>query len=461
MKKIIMRNVLLATFLLVFLLSFNFPGQAWSSSEQVIKLQIDSIELWMNGQTTEVMDVAPFLENNRTWVPVRFVSEALGAEVGWNQEKKQVTIRMEGKTLLLTIDSNVLITNGKSQTMDVAPFLRENRTWVPLRFVAENLGCTVSWVQASREVIIRRGLFAGPTVAYVRNGNLVMQEISGYQPQEEKVLAQGGVSGPLAWSFNGLNLAYYRLENLPNEFFNLTLEYVVESSGAIQPLLYKEQAYGGLKPLSWDPHGWYLLYDEPTSDVSGTLWLIMVELGETALLGNEGEVIYGVFSPDGIHMAWLAYDEEGISVQVWDEQGMKLKVTNVMGHFAWSPNGSYLACSTEDGITIYDVYNPALFPKIYPLQSQAYELLWSPDGSWIAGSSSQGVFALDLNTGDAYLIDDYSQSRPAGFLPSGELIIEHPDESLQEGNNYYILVPESGELLPLLKGVECLAVRPN
>jgi len=55
-------------------------------------------------------------------MPVRFVSEALGAEVGWNQEKKQVTISMEGKTLLLAIDSNVLITDGKSQTMDVAPF---------------------------------------------------------------------------------------------------------------------------------------------------------------------------------------------------------------------------------------------------------------------------------------------------------------------------------------------------
>jgi len=327
--------------------------------------------------------------------------------------------------------------------------------------VAENLGCTVSRVQASQEVIIRRGSFAGPTVAYVRNGDLVMQEISGYQPQEERVLAQGGVSGPLAWSFTGLNLAYYRLENLPNDFFNLTLEYVVESSGAIQSLLYKEPAYGGLKPLSWDPQGWYLLYDEPTSDVSGTLCLIVVELGETALLGNEGEVIYGVFSPDGIHMAWLAYDEEGISVQVRDEQGMKLKVTDLIGHFAWSPDGSYLACSTENGITIYDLYNPALSPEIYPLQGQVYDLFWSPVGSWIAGSGSHGVFALDLYSGDAYLIDDYPQSRLAEFLPSGELIIEHPGESFQERSNYYILAPESGELLSLLEGVEYLAVRPN
>ncbi|MGB9553773.1 MAG: stalk domain-containing protein, partial [bacterium] len=57
----------------------HFTSHPFSSKiDKKGKLQINSIELWMNGQTTEVMDVAPFLENNRTWVPVRFVLEALG-----------------------------------------------------------------------------------------------------------------------------------------------------------------------------------------------------------------------------------------------------------------------------------------------------------------------------------------------------------------------------------------------
>lgn len=116
----------------------------------------------MNGGIARIMDVAPFIEDNRTWVPLRFLSEAFGAEVGWKQETQQAIVQLGETVLTLTIGSNSLLVNGEIKVMDVAPFLKSNRTWVPLRFVAENLGCSVLWDQGAQEVVIRRGEFSDP-----------------------------------------------------------------------------------------------------------------------------------------------------------------------------------------------------------------------------------------------------------------------------------------------------------
>ncbi|MCR4428577.1 MAG: stalk domain-containing protein [Caldiserica bacterium] len=478
-----MKKILLGALLLCFLLSFSLPGRAMTSSEEVLRLQIDSLELWKNGQTQEIMDVSPFLMDNRTWVPIRFVSEALGAKVDWKQDTQEVTISMEGKNLVLKIDSPVLLSNGNPQTMDVAPFLMENRTWVPLRFVAENLGCNVSWIQGSKEVIIRRGDFQGPTVAFIRQGKLVMQEIKGNKLGAEKILwdkntpsleipgmedFQGEAVGPIAWSLNGLKIAFYRYESIPDssESFKVSLEYVVESSGVVMPLWVSQEEYGGLKPLSWGPGDWELLFDEPTSDVSGTLWVTFVEMGEAEILGEEGKVVYGIFSPDGIHMAWLAYnDQDELTVQVRDKMGMKLEVDEWMGDFAWSPDGRFLAVNTAYGIEVFDVYNPASDPDLFTLEDlseeQVFDLYWSPDGTWLAGSSLEGVVVLDLFSGDLYLTDETPDSRPCGFLPSGELVIEHPGEGDGESSNFYLYDPNSGELTLIVENASFLQVRPN
>ena len=474
-----MKRILLTVLLSIFLVSFNSPSAVFSidknSTGEVLLLKIGSQELWANGQESSVMDVTPFIENNRTWVPVRFVSEALGAEVGWNQDKQQVTISMGEIKLILTIGSNSLLANGKSQTMDVAPFLRNNRTWVPLRFVAENLGCSVSWVQGSQEVVIRRGTFSGSTVAFVQNGRLIMQEVSGNSPGSQMILAGGNVtgeeiSGPLAWSPNGLKIAYYRIQRLNFDFFRLNLEYQIIATRASTSLLSRDKAYGGLKALSWSPGDAYILYDEPTSDVSGTLWLVMVEEQDATLLGEEGEVIYGTFSPDGFHQAWLTFGDEGISVLVLDQEGVQMEINDVQGGFTWSPDGGSLAVNTSQGIEIYDVNAPAMPPEVYAFPGQAFDLVWSPDRGWIAGSCSEGTFALNLGWGEVswwdeipggpYIIDNYHPSAPAGFLPSGELIIEHKGEHSSGASNYYLFDPRTHQLTFLLKNAEHLAVRP-
>lgn len=110
-----------------------------------------SVDVYVYGQQIEFPDQKPFIDTsvNRTYVPVRFVSEALGASVDWDGEKQIVTISQEELTVNLTIDSNQAIAisgeETKTFTLDAPAALVNDRTMVPLRFVSEVLGAQVDW----------------------------------------------------------------------------------------------------------------------------------------------------------------------------------------------------------------------------------------------------------------------------------------------------------------------------
>ncbi len=93
----------------------------------------------------ENMMVAPFIEDGTTFVPVRFIAEALGAEVSYNGATREVTIMNGTDTLVLTIDSLTAKKNGESVELVKAPQIKEGRTLLPLRNVAELLGKEVFW----------------------------------------------------------------------------------------------------------------------------------------------------------------------------------------------------------------------------------------------------------------------------------------------------------------------------
>jgi len=100
------------------------------------------------------MDVAPFIENARTYVPLRFVAEELGCIVEWNGNIKEVTIIDGDKNIKLTIGSKVLNVNGELKQMDVEPIIENGRTFIPIRFVAEELGCHIGWKNETKEITI-------------------------------------------------------------------------------------------------------------------------------------------------------------------------------------------------------------------------------------------------------------------------------------------------------------------
>ncbi|MDO4581689.1 MAG: stalk domain-containing protein [Bacillota bacterium] len=91
------------------------------------------------------MDVPPIIENGRTLVPVRAVSESMGAAVDWDSAQRMVTVQRGGDTILLYIDSANTYVNGQLVPIDVPARIVNSRTLIPLRFIMENMGAEVSW----------------------------------------------------------------------------------------------------------------------------------------------------------------------------------------------------------------------------------------------------------------------------------------------------------------------------
>lgn len=102
------------------------------------------------------MDEKPFIENStgRTFVPIRFVAEALNATVDYESTTKKITITKGSKVIQIFVGKKDTIVNGKKGTSDTAPVIKNGRTFVPLRFVAENLDCTVDWDSKTRTITI-------------------------------------------------------------------------------------------------------------------------------------------------------------------------------------------------------------------------------------------------------------------------------------------------------------------
>ena len=87
-------------------------------------------------------------------VPVRFVSEALGARVDWDGNDRVVTVTKESTVIRLTIDSPQIVTNGKTEAMDTSAVIKNDRTFVPVRYIAQALGLSVGWDDATNTVIL-------------------------------------------------------------------------------------------------------------------------------------------------------------------------------------------------------------------------------------------------------------------------------------------------------------------
>lgn len=106
-------------------------------------------------------DVAPVVVNSRVLVPIRVVSEGLGAQVSWDNPSQTVTVKKGSVTLKMVANKTTYTKNGVNKTMDVPVKVIKNRTLVPIRVVSEDLGAGVQWdkgnvyVQSGGELIIK------------------------------------------------------------------------------------------------------------------------------------------------------------------------------------------------------------------------------------------------------------------------------------------------------------------
>lgn len=111
------------------------------------------------GDARVVMDAVPYIDTSsgRTLVPVRYLGDALSAQTDWDANTQTVTVTKDSTTISIVIGSTALKVNGQVQTLDQAPVISNGRTYLPARWVAEALGYTVSWNASSRTVTITQG----------------------------------------------------------------------------------------------------------------------------------------------------------------------------------------------------------------------------------------------------------------------------------------------------------------
>lgn len=193
--------------------------KTWSIDElytgNKIEMEVDVNKAFVNGATQLIdstnADVVPFIKDDRTMVPVRFISEAFGAEVEWDADAKSVTVINPTTEIKLVIDKADYTVNGEIKTMDSSAFIVNDRTYIPLRAVAEGLGYNVYWnngaiVISDKESILddsaRNRMYENMSVAATPK----IKTVGGAAKGEKFVAAQGDLLSIKA-TFEGIEKA--------------------------------------------------------------------------------------------------------------------------------------------------------------------------------------------------------------------------------------------------------------
>lgn len=232
----------------------------------------------VDGAAVTFPDQQPVIKNSRTLVPVRFIAEALGYEVEWDEKNNAAVI--DNGRIVMYIGTNHAIIDGQHKTLDVKSELIGDRTMVPLRVIAETLDCTVDWLNEIRTVQINRKNADGT---------------------EKSVWDRLMMSGMLTKS-EDMESGYYGCAVLGNSFDTSKIPdwYVKQNPGKLQ---YNADSYeceirveefdaetlAEIKDLLMIiyPNGYNIVYDLMMQSIKGELW-------ET-LRDNEGGINSGTW----------------------------------------------------------------------------------------------------------------------------------------------------------------------
>ena len=128
-----------------------------AEAEKVLVFNVGKAFYYVNNQRRE-MDVEPIIIENRAFLPIKYLSDVIGARLEWDQGEKKATISLKGTVIELWIGRYTARVDDKPklidpQNLNVVPMvLPPGRTMLPLRFVSENLGCKVEWSSATQEI---------------------------------------------------------------------------------------------------------------------------------------------------------------------------------------------------------------------------------------------------------------------------------------------------------------------
>ncbi|WP_138160380.1 copper amine oxidase N-terminal domain-containing protein, partial [Peptoniphilus catoniae] len=128
-----------------------------------LTIGIDVLNREINGVQSKIkMDIAPYIKEGRTMLPVRYVAEALGFDVDWNESTRTVILKEGSTRVEIPVDTNQIIVNGKVYTSDVKPEIINGRTMLPIANIARALGLQdgkdIIWNSQTNKVTIYRSI---------------------------------------------------------------------------------------------------------------------------------------------------------------------------------------------------------------------------------------------------------------------------------------------------------------
>lgn len=160
---------------------------AYASANEVVNRS--SVTVKVEGQEIQ-FDQHPIIVNDFTLVPLRNIFEALGAEVNWDVSKKEVTAKKDSVFTTLKVGSKHASKNGLTVSLDVEPRIVNGRTLVPLRFVSETLGSTVTWDGKTRTIDImtpiKKAEENGKTLTYENALHMALKNSAEYKNLESQ-----------------------------------------------------------------------------------------------------------------------------------------------------------------------------------------------------------------------------------------------------------------------------------
>ncbi len=152
-------------------LFFSVSVSAFVGGEDVVvSLAINNPMMQINGVQAEIdagRGTKPVIVDGRTLVPIRSIVEAFGGDVFWEESTRTVLLQMEEDVIKLSIDSKNAYLNNKKQTLDVAPVILNERTMLPIRFIAEGFNLGVGWDDKTKTVFIVKNALSQEEYQYL------------------------------------------------------------------------------------------------------------------------------------------------------------------------------------------------------------------------------------------------------------------------------------------------------
>ncbi|HAU31411.1 MAG: Copper amine oxidase-like domain-containing protein [Desulfotomaculum sp. 46_296] len=149
----IQKHLLFFLILLLFTSIWEHSALAGAESSLEIVLKPGEKQAFIAGKAVQ-LPAAPVIQKEITLVPLRFIAEGLKTEVKWEQDTKKIFIIASGKKICLEVGNNQVYINGDPQTIVSPPVIIENSSLIPLRFISEALGARVAYLSQTKEIHI-------------------------------------------------------------------------------------------------------------------------------------------------------------------------------------------------------------------------------------------------------------------------------------------------------------------